>query len=517
MEDGLIVAIDCGTQSARALLFDDTGCLLAKEKVEFTPYFSDAPGWAEQDPEVYYNSICQACQRMAESVPQLWKRVNGVVLTTQRDTCVVIDDQRKVLRPAIVWLDQRMASNPPPFPAHLKAGFAAVGMLPTATLTQKKCKGQWIRENQPDIWAKVDKFLLLSGWLNMRLTGRIADSIANQIGHIPFNYKRKSWPTSRFDYRWYMTGMNPRLLPELVEPADLIGNVTAEASCDTGIPEGTPVYAGGSDKGCETLGTGCMEPSCACISLGTTATLQITTDRYVEPIKFMPPYPAVIPGHYNPEVEIFRGYWMISWFKQEFGMREMVLARERGVSPESLLNELLDETPPGSMGLLLQPYWGPGLKMPEARGAIIGFGDFHTRAHVYRAIIEGIAYALLDSAQRVERTSRVAIDRIMLSGGGSQADSICQITADIFNRTVLRGETNEGSGLGAAIVGFVGSGRYRSFDEAISSMVRYEATFEPNPSHAATYRELYTRVYKKMYSRLKPLYSQMREITGYPE
>ncbi len=517
MKEGLIAAIDCGTQSARVLLFDCKGNLVAKMKSEFEPYVSAHPGWAEQNPEVYFDAICQACNELALSAPEEWSRIIGVVLTTQRDTCVPVDKDGNALRPAIVWLDQRMAECDKPYPLVYRLGFGAVGMLESAELTRKKCKSQWISENEPDVWEKMDKYLLLSGWLNHRLTGNMADSTANQIGHIPFNYKHKRWPVSKLDYRWYMTGLSRRHLPKLVRPADVIGTITPEASEATGFPVGTRVYAGGSDKGCETLGTGCLDPSSACISLGTMATLQVTTENYMEPIKFMPAYPAVVPGRFNPEIQIYRGYWMINWFKQEFGHREELIARERGVAPEVVLNELLDETPPGSMGLMLQPYWGAGLKIPEARGAVIGFGDIHTRAHIYRSIVEGIAYALRDAADRVERVSGTKIERIMISGGGSQADSICQITADVFNRPVLRGETYEGSGLGAAIIGFCGAGCYSTFDEAVANMVEYEARFNPDPANVEIYDKLYRQIYKKMYARLKPLYEDMRTITGYPE
>jgi sugar (pentulose or hexulose) kinase len=231
----------------------------------------------------------------------------------------------------------------------------------------------------------------------------------------------------------------------------------------------------------------------------------------------MPSYPAPIPGHYNPEVEIFRGYWMIAWFKNEFAYQEVLEANERGIEPEEVLNDLLAEVPAGSMGLMVQPYWGPGLKNPSAKGAIIGFGDVHTKAHVYRAVIEGLGYALLDGLHNMERAGNFRAERVAVSGGGSQSDAICQITADIFDLPLLRGKTHETSGLGAAIVSSVGLGIHSSFESAIHKMVKYDAAFEPNPKNVALYRELYERVYRKMYQALRPLYRQTRDIIGYPE
>jgi len=165
----------------------------------------------------------------------------------------------------------------------------------------------------------------------------------------------------------------------------------------------------------------------------------------------------------------------------------------------------------------VQPYWGPGLKQSEAKGAMIGFGDVHRKPHVYRAVIEGLGYALLDGLQQMERAGKFRAERVVVSGGASQSNEICGITADIFDLPLLRGATYETAGLGAAIVTAVGLGMYTSFDSAMRSMVKYERTFEPNPQNAGIYRELYHRVYRKIYPALQPLYEQIREITGYPE
>jgi sugar (pentulose or hexulose) kinase len=208
---------------------------------------------------------------------------------------------------------------------------------------------------------------------------------------------------------------------------------------------------------------------------------------------------------------------MITWFKNEFAHEEVMLAEERGVLPEQVLDDLLREVPAGSMGLLVQPYWGPGLKHAEAKGCMIGFGDVHRKPHVYRAVIEGLGYALLEGLHRMERAGGFKAERVAVSGGASRSDEICGITADIFDLPLVRGTTHETSGLGAAIVTSVGLGIHPSFDSAIQSMVKYERVFEPNPQHAEIYRDLYQRVYQKIYKALQPLYEEIREVTGYPE
>jgi sugar (pentulose or hexulose) kinase len=209
---------------------------------------------------------------------------------------------------------------------------------------------------------------------------------------------------------------------------------------------------------------------------------------------------------------------MVSWFKQEFGHREQGIAAERGIEPEALFDELVNQVPPGSMGLTLQPYWSPGLRVPgpEAKGAVIGFGDVHTRAHVYRAILEGLAYALREGKERTERRSKVPVTELRVAGGGSQSDAAMQLTADIFGLLTARPHVYEASGLGAAIDAAVGLGLHPNFETAVREMTHLGDVFEPNPHTREIYDALYHRVYERMYARLKPLYEEIRRITGYP-
>lgn len=515
-KEGYILTLDCGTQSVRAILFDYKGNIIGKEKVEFEPYFSKEPGWAEQEVDVFWENCCIACKALKINKPKDFKKIIGVTVTTQRDTGVIVDKGGKPLRPAIIWLDQRMAKCKQPLPFYDNALFKTIRMEKTIEITRKKAKSNWIIENESELWERTHKYLLLSGYFLFKLTGKFVDSVAAQIGHIPFDYKNQCWAKSKHSYRWKMFGIEREKLCDLVNPGEIISGITAYAAEQTGIKEGTPVISAGSDKGCETLGVGCLGLSTASMSFGTTATVQITSKSYMEPLLFMPAYPASIPGYYNPEVEIFRGYWMISWFKKEFCAREMVEAKERGISPESILNEKLNDIPPGSQGLILQPFWGPGLKMLEAKGSLIGFGDVHTRAHIYRAIIEGINYALIEGLEKLEKKSKVKVKTVIVSGGGSQSDAICQITADMFNRTVLRGQTYETSGLGAAINGFVALKVFKSYEEAVSSMVHYNSTFKPDPKNTEVYGKLYRNVYCKIYPKLEGLFKEIKKITNYP-
>jgi len=515
MPDQQILAIDNGTQSIRALIFDLDGNLIAKKQVPIQPYYSANPGWAEQDPNVFWNAVCQACQGIWEMPDVVRETIVGVGLTTQRSTVINLDKDNNPLRPAMVWLDQRRSENLAPVGGLWGMLFKMAGMQETVRYLQAEAEANWIKTNQPEIWEKTEKFIFLSGFLTYKLIGKVIDSVGCQVGYMPFDYKAQTWAKPS-DWKWDAVLVDPGMLPDLVKPASLLGHITSEAARATGIPEGLPLIATAADKATEVIGAGCLDPHIGCLSFGTTATINTTHKKYIEVIPLIPPYPSAIPGAYSLEVQIYRGFWMVSWFKEEFGHIEKREAEKLGIEAEVLFDKLLHAVPPGSDGLVLQPYWSPGLKIPgpEAKGAVIGFGDVHRRAHFYRAIIEGLAFALREGAERTEKRSRIPITSLRVAGGGSQSPGVMQITADIFGLPVSKPHVYEASGLGAAIDVAVGLNLHPDFKAAINSMTRIGDTFEPDRNNHHMYRELYERIYKRMYARLKPLYTEIREIVS---
>ena len=508
-----ILAIDNGTQSVRALIFDLRGNLIAKKRVPIEPYYTTKPGWAEQDPEVFWQGVCDACQGLWQMEGVDKEAIVGVGLTTQRSTVINLDTENQPLRPAIVWLDQRRTENLPPVGGLWGLLFNIAGMQPTVQYLQAEAEANWIKTRQPEIWKRTEKFIFLSGYLTYRLVGKVIDSVGCQVGYMPFDYKKQDW-AGRLDWKWDAVQVERDMLPELVPPTGLLGNISKEASEATGIPEGLPLIATAADKATEVIGAGCLDPHIGCLSYGTTATINTTHRKYIEVIPLIPPYPSAVPGAYSLEVQIYRGFWMVSWFKDEFGQVEKRKAEELGIEAETLFDELLQTVPPGADGLILQPYWSPGLKIPgpEAKGAVIGFGDVHSRAHFYRAIIEGLAYALREGAERTEKRSHIPITSLRVAGGGSQSPGAMQITADIFGLPVSRPHVYEASGLGAAMDVAVGLELLPDFETAVDEMAHLGETFEPDPNLHAMYSELYERVYSRMYKQLKPLYHEICQI-----
>jgi sugar (pentulose or hexulose) kinase len=517
MSNEQILALDQGTQGVRALVFDPAGNVVARSQVPIEPYFAREPGWAEQHPAVYWEALCRACQALWVQPGVDRAALKGAALTAQRGTVVNLDERGEPLRPAITWLDRRRTLGLPPVGGAWGALFRALGLRETVAYFQAEAEANWIRTHQPDVWERTHKLLLLSGYLIYRLSGRLADSTAAQVAYLPFDYKSGRWAPP-LDWKWRAVPVRRDILPELARPTERLGEISAEAAAATGIPAGLPLIAAASDKACEALGAGCFEPHMACLSYGTSASVIVTQRRYREVRPMIPPYPAAVPGAYNLEVQLYRGYWLVEWFKQEFAHPERERARQRDIAPEALLDELVREVPPGALGLTLLPFWSPGLKVPgpEAKGAVIGFGEAHTRAHLYRALLEGVAYAMREGKEQIERRTGTPVRALRVAGGGARSQAAMQLTADIFGMPAVRPHIPEACALGAAIDAAVGLGLHPDAPAAARAMTRPGDSFAPNPEAGALYDALYRRVYRELYPRLKPLYDAIAEITGYP-
>lgn len=515
----ILLSLDIGTQSVRALAFSKSGDLIDHSRIEYRPaYHSEHPGWAEQDPEYYWQTLSQACL-------DLWKKgivspdtIAGVSITAQRATVVNLDKKGSPLRPAILWLDQRKAGKVPKLGLFWRFIFGISRLRHIIDYFQAEAEINWIKEHQEDVWEQTEHFLLLTGYIHYKLTDFFKDSIACQVGFVPFNFKQHKWENSR-NWKWEALSVKPGTLPALIPPGERLGIISDTAAIATGILPGTPVIAAASDKACEVLGAGCLQVHQGCIGYGTTATININSDIYFEPVTLVPAYPSAKPNAFNTEVQIFRGFWMVSWFKEQFAQKENGIALKQNISPESILEQGAAKIPPGSLGLTLQPYWNPGIRFPglEAKGSIIGFGADHKKEHLFRAILEGLAYGLREGREKIEKKSKTPIRELFVCGGGAKSDLVMQITADVFGIPAMRPNVTETSGLGAAILASVGCGLHPDLETAVAQMTRTGEIFDPNPKTVLIYNALYHKVYRRIYPKLKPLFQAIQKITGYPK
>ena len=510
----LVLTIDFGTQSLRTALINKKGEIESLVKNAYMPpYFSKENGYAEQRPDFYYEHLIECLKELCEKSKDKLNRIIGCTMACFRDSSVQLDDNNKPVRDTILWLDQRMAKAKEKIPTLYNILFKVVGMGDTIKLNRSRTPAHWIKENEPDVWSKTKKYVNISTYLTYKITGNLTDSAACLTGHFPINFKKRKWDGQKA-LKGCIFGIPDNMLFPLKQPGEEIGIIKDELADLVGLPKGIKMYASGSDKACETIGLGALSDEIGAISYGTASTIEVSNKKYHEPEPFLPAYPAAVPGWYNMEVQIYRGFWMLSWFTKNFASELIDEAKIQKMAVEEILNRDLERIPPGCDGLVLQPYWGPGLRRPLAKGGIVGFSDVHTREHLYRAIVEGIAYALREGLESIEKSQRHKVKELRISGGGSQSDAICQITADIFGLPVSRVQTYETTSLGAAITVFAATKEFNSVEEAIKAMSHKTTTFSPNEVAHQQYESLYKKVYLQMYPRLKRVYRHINKFTN---
>ncbi len=512
MDNSLALTLDFGTQSVRASLVDKKGNIVAIIKHAYNPvYYSSKKGYAEQNPDYYFECAIDALKKLTSEYKDLLPNIVGATITTFRDSAVLLDENNKPVRDCILWLDQRNAEAKEKIPWLYRFLFWLVGMKETVDLNRKRTMAHWYKENEIENWKKTKKYVNISTYLTYLFVGKLVDSSASMTGHYPINYRKKKWYKGN-ELKGCIFGVKKDMLCELVDPGEVLGTIKEEVALMTGLPKNIVFYASGTDKGCETIGLGALSRSIAAISYGTASTVEVSNKKYYEPETFLPAYGSAIPGWYNMEVQIYRGYWMLGWFSKEFASTEINEAKIEKMAVEEVLNRKLEEIPPGCDGLVLQPYWGAGLKRPLVKGSIVGFSDIHTREHLYRAIIEGIAYALREGLEGIEKKQHHKVDCIMISGGGSQSTAICQITADIFGLPVYKIQTFEVTTLGAAIAVFLATNEFKDYKQAKQEMVHITKVFKPRDKQHEQYEYLYKKVYLKMYPQFKGVYRDLKKF-----
>jgi len=490
------IVIDGGTQNIKAFIFDEKGNEVYGEACPVTPYFAPQPNFAEQDAAEYLRITREVTKSAVANSRVPIDQFAAVAITTHRGTIVPVDQDGIPVRPAITWLDERKTDGLSlPGGALLSLVFKISRMTPKLKDYQRRSKFNWLRKYEPESYDRTHMFLTISSYIFYALTNEFKDT-SSIAGILPIDFKGFQWHPREVIFKLF--GVDREKLPLLVSPAEIAGTVSEDGARNFGIPQGLPVIIGAGDKQSELLGAGAISNDIAEISYGTAAVIEILSNKYItHPNMEFFTFGSAIPNHWVLEGFVGKGYWMVSWFRKEFAKYEEDEAKKLGIEPEELLNRKMEEIPPGSMGLILQPFWHPRENDPLSKGVIIGFSMEHERLHIYRAIIEGIAY-------------------LRVGGGGSRSDEIMQITADIFNLPTSRLHTSNLSSLGAAIDAAVTLRIYNNFAEAVNNMVRVTHTFNPHEQNARIYNRLFNEVYKKIYPTLSPLHNKIAEITGYP-
>ena len=492
-----LLGIDVGTGGTRAVLLDETGRVLGAATAEHAAMTSPKVGWAEQDPRDWWRAACSAIRECMTKAGAKGVEISGIGVTGQMHGLVLLDARGEVLRPSIIWCDQRTD-------AECRAITERVGAQRLIELTANPAltgftlpKILWVREHEPEVWSRTHAVLLPKDYVRFRMTGALATDVADASGTLLFDVVNRQWSAPMLE----IFGVSPDFLPKVFESPEITGGVSKDGASATGLREGTPVAAGGGDQSAGAVAMGIVRPGDVSATIGTSGVVfAATSSPKLEPQGRVHTFCHAVPGRWHV-MGVTQGAGLsLRWFREQFGLSK----NGKTQSYDEMAAEAA--TVPGADGLLWTPYLmgerTPHLD-PHARGALVGLTAQHTRAHVIRAILEGVAFSLRDTLT-IFRDLNVPVKSIRLGGGGARSSVWQQIQADIYGMPVDLIGVDEGPAYGAGLLAGVGTGVWSSVDAACETAVHVAKRIEP----IATDVELMDRRYQEY----RKIYPALRKI-----
>jgi xylulokinase len=491
------MGVDVGTGGTRALLVDSGGKEVAAVTAAHEDMRMEQPLWAEQRPEDWAQAAVQAIRGVLAKTGVSGDDVRGVGMSGQMHGLVILDRNNAVIRPALIWCDQR--SQPQVDFINAKLGkqevleYTANPMLTGFTLP----KLLWVRDHEPREFERVRKMLLPKDYVRFTLTGEFASEVSDASGTAVFDVVHRRWSFEMMD----ALGLDRDILPMCTESSEVSSTLSAQAAALTGLKAGTPVVGGGGDQAASAVGNGIVESGVVSCTLGTSGVVFAHMEKVAYDTQ----------GRVHTFCHAVRDKWHVMGVTQGAGLSLQWLRNQ--LAPGATYDSLTEEAaaaPAGSQGLFWLPYL-MGERTPhlnaQARGGWIGLTAKHTRADLIRSVIEGVSYSQKDGLDVVEQLG-VAVSSVRASGGGARSLFWRQILADVFGKRVARLETQEGSAYGAALLAMVGTGEYASVPEACLATIREADSVEPRAAESALYARAH-EVYRALYPALQPLYGRM--------
>ncbi len=491
-----LLGIDVGTGGTRAVLLDSHGRVVSAATAEHAAMSSPRIGWAEQSPDDWWRAACVAIKACLAKSSTAAQEVGGIGLTGQMHGLVILDEKDQVLRPALIWCDQRTDEE-------CKKITRQVGAERLIELTANPAltgftlpKIWWVQKHEPEIWKRVRSLMLPKDYVRFRMTGARAIDVADASGTLMFDVVNRRWSKPMLE----ISRLDEAVLPRVFESQEISGYVSEEGSRATGLRAGIPVVAGAGDQAAGATGMGIVRPGAVSATIGTSGVVFAATSKPVlEPKGRIHTFCHALPGRWHV-MGVTQGAGLsLRWFRDQFGA-----GKDDGRDPYERLTEEAGKTPAGADGLLWTPYLmgerTPHLD-PNARGALVGITAQHTRGHVIRAILEGVAFSLRDTLTLFKEIG-VPIESIRLSGGGARSALWQQIQADIYGMPVDLVEADEGAAYGAGLLAGVGTGVWPSVESACDEAVRVAKRVQPDPKNVALMNAQYAE-YRKVYPALK--------------
>lgn len=500
----LLLGIDVGTGGTRALVVDERGGIVASATAEHAPFASPQTGWAEQDPHDWWRATREAVHAVLTQPGVSADAIAAIGLSGQMHGSTLLDASDQVVRPALLWCDQRTHRQCQQITETIGAARLIQLTFNPALTGFTAPKLLWVREHEPDTWQNVRSVLLPKDYVRFRLTGHKATDVADASGTLLFDVGAREWS----DTMLRELELKPSLMPEAFESPMVTGSVSPAGAEATGLTVGTPVVAGGGDQAAGAVGMGIVRAGAVSATIGTSGVVFAATDRPVlEPGGRIHTFCHAVPGRWHVMGVTLGAGLSLRWFRDQFGAGQSdVAAGLPPRDPYDLMTEAAATAPVGSDGVLWAPYLmgerTPHLD-PHARAALVGLSGSHTRAHVVRAVLEGVAFSLKDSFSIFE-AMQVPVSHVRLGGGGARSDLWRRIQADTYGYPVEIVAAEEGAAYGAALLAGVGAGVWRTVDEACDAVVRVVTRIEPNATNRATMARQYER-FKALYPALRGL------------
>ncbi|CAG7650786.1 xylulokinase [Paenibacillus allorhizosphaerae] len=502
------LGIDLGTSAVKCILVDEAGSVKAGHSVEY-PLLQPEPGWAEQHPEDWWNGTADCIRALLAQSGVNGEEVAGIGLSGQMHGSVFLDSQLAVVRPALLWCDQRTAAECDWIERTI--GKETLGLLTgNRALTGFTApKVVWLRNHEPDHYKRTAHLMLPKDYVRLRLTGAFGMDLADASGTLLLDVAGRHWSQEvlgRLD-------IPAEWLPPLYESNAVAGRVLPEAANRTGLIAGTPVVAGGGDQACGAVGVGVVSRGIASVALGTSGVVFVHDDAYeADPECRLHSFCHGVPGKWHRMGVMLAAGGSFQWWKNHFAYEELQQAATEGRDVYEYLTALAQTAPLGSEGLLFLPYL-TGERTPhpdpKARGGFIGLNLRHTKAHLTRAVLEGITFGLRDSLELVKQ-SGIEITELRVNGGGARSLFWRQMIADIFGYPVVTVNSTDGPAYGAAVMAASGV-MQKDIPTLCEQWIRVVDRVEPNPANQERY-EAYYSVYRSLYGTLKDTFHRLHDL-----
>ncbi len=500
------IGIDVGTSSVKALLVSSSGEVLKVSTPEY-PFQTPRPLWAETDPYVWWDATREAIRSLLLEINP--SSVTAIGLTGQMHGLVLLDEQGQVLRPCIMWNDQR---------SHLeceeiselvgeKKVLEITGNPVLAGFTAPKIR--WVQKNEPVVFNNIAKVLLPKDYIRYKLTGKFFSDVSDASGTSLLNVGQRKWSDEMLE----AMGWNKDWLPEVTESTEMSTNISADGAGATGLAEGTPVAAGGGDCAVQAVGSSIVQEGKVSVTLGTSGVVFAQSDEYrVEPEGKLHAFCHAVPGKWHLMGVMLSAAGSFQWYKNNLGDFESKLEEEGAGDAYDILTRKAGTIKPGSDGLIFLPYLsGERSPYPDpyAKGCFIGLSLRHKKEHLSRSVLEGVSFGLKDSLQMMKKLG-INPQQVQLSGGGTRSTLWKQMLSDVFDLPCTMVNAREGAAYGAALLASVGSGQFEDIETACSAWIRKTEVISPG-QHSKNYQKNYT-IYQGLYPKLKETFGQIASL-----